>query len=89
MLIDVLFVDKQVILATIALRHSVMAVRNFATLHRPAPSRFLPQEHNTTKTDLVQGIVIPTPKGTDHTPHIMVPDMGNILAVTVPLPLTP
>ena len=57
-----------------------MAVMTFATLHRTTPTRFLPQEHHTTKTDLVQGINIPTSKGTDHTPPIMVPDIGDILA---------
>ena len=39
-------------------------------------------------TDLIQGIDIPTPKGTDHTPFIMVPKMGDISAghspITVP-----
>ena len=57
---------------------SVMAVMNLATLHRTVPTRFLPQEHHTTKADLIQCINIPTPKGTNHTPPIMVPDMGDI-----------
>ena len=87
-MIDIFFVDKQVILATTAPMPSVMAVMNLATLHRAAPTRFLPLEHHNTKTDLIQGINIPTPKGTDHTPPIMIPDMGDILAghspITIP-----
>ena len=79
-MIDVLFVDEQVILAATAQMPSVMAVLNLATLHRTAPTRFLPWEHRTTKTYLVQGINIPTPKGPDPTPPTMVPDMGYILA---------
>ena len=59
---------------------SVMAVMNFATMHRTAPTRFFPQKHHATKTDLIQGIDKPTPEGTDHIPCIMVPDMGDILA---------
>ena len=77
-MIDVLFVDEQVILASTALMPSVMAVINLATLHRTVPTRFLHQEHRATKTDPIQGINIPTPKGTDHTPAIMVPAMGDI-----------
>ena len=53
---------------------------NLATLHRTVPTRFLPQEHHATRTDLIQGINISTPKGTDHTPPILVPDMGDISA---------
>ena len=79
-MIDVFFVDEWVTLATTALMPSVIAVMNLATLHRTVPTRFLPQEHHTTKTDLFQGIDIPTPVGTDHTPPIMVPYMGDILA---------
>ena len=79
-MIDVLFVDKQPLLATTTLMPSGMAVMNLATLHRTSPTRFLPQEHHTTKTDLLQGINIPIPKGTDHTPPIMVPDMGDVSA---------
>ena len=56
---------------------SVMAVMNLATLHRTAPTRFLPQEHHGTKTYLIQGIDTPTTEGTDHTP-IMVQDIGDI-----------
>ena len=77
-MIYVLFVDEQVILAATALMPSV--VMNLATLHRTGPTRFLHQGHCTTKTDLVQGINIPTPKGTDCIPPIMVPDMGDIAA---------
>ena len=77
-MIDFLFVDAQVILATTALLPSVMAVMNLATLYRTVPTRFLSHEHSTIKTDLIQGINIPTPKGTDCTPPIMVPDMGDI-----------
>ena len=58
----------------------VMAVMNLATLHWTTPTRFLQQKYHATKTDLIQGINIPTPKGTNHTPPIMVPDMGGILA---------
>ena len=79
-MIDVLFVDKQVILAATALMPSVMAVINLATLHKTAPTGFLHQGHHATKTDLIQGINTPTPKGTDCTPPIIVPDMGDILA---------
>ena len=68
-MIDVLFVDEQVILATTSQMPSAMAVINLATLHRSAP-RFLCQEHHAIKTDLIHGIDIPTPKGTDHTPLI-------------------
>ena len=57
-----------------------MAMMNLATLHRTAPTRFLPPEHHGMKTDLIQGIDIPTPKGTNHTPPIMLLDMGVILA---------
>ena len=76
-MIDVLFVDAQVILATTALMPSVMAVMNLATLYRTAPSRFLPQEQQVTKAHLIQGIDTPRTKGTDHIP-IMVPDIGGI-----------
>ena len=76
-MIDVLCEDSQVILAATALMPSVMAVMNVATLHRTVPTRFLYQEHHATKTDLIQGINTPTPKGTDHT-SIMVPGIGDI-----------
>ena len=75
---DVLFVDEQVILIATALMPSVMAVMNLATLSRTAPTRFLHQGHHANKTDLIQGINIPTPKGKDRTPPIMVPDMRDI-----------
>ena len=78
-MIDVLFVDAQVILTATALMPSVMAVMNLATLHRTAPTRFLPQEHHITKTVLIQDIDTPTTKGTDHT-LIIVPDKGDISA---------
>ena len=85
MMIDVLFVDKQVILA--ALMPNVTAVTNLATLHRAAPTRFLPQEHNATNTDLIQDVNIP--RGTDHTPPIMVLHVGDISAhhnpTTIPI----
>ena len=77
-MIDVLFVDGQVILVTTALMSSVTVAMNLVTLHKTAPTRFLPQEHHVTKTNLIQGIDIPTPKGTDHTPPTMVTDMGDI-----------
>ena len=80
MMIDVLFVEEQVIFATTDLMHSVLAVVNLATLHRTAPTRFLPQKHHATKTDFIQSIDMPTPEGMDDTPPIMVPDMGDISA---------
>ena len=46
-----------------------MAVMNFATLNRTAQTRFLHQGHCATKTDIIQGINISTPKGTDCTPY--------------------
>ena len=76
---DVLFVDKQAILAATSLMPSVMDVMNFATLCRTAPTRFLLQEHHTMKTDLSQGINTLTTDGTGHIP-IMVPDIGDISA---------
>ena len=72
--------DGQDILAATALMPSVIAVLNFATLYRTAATRFLPQEYFTTKIDLIQGIDIPTPKGTDHTLPITVRDMEDISA---------
>ena len=79
MLIDVLFVDIQVILAATVLMQSVLAVMHLATLHRTVPTSIHPQEHHATKTDLIQGIDTPTTEGTDHT-SIMVPDIGDISA---------
>ena len=79
-MIDVLFVDEQVTLAATALMPSIMAVVHLATLHRTDPTRFLLQEHHASKTDLLQGISIHAPKGTDHTPPMMVPDIGDISA---------
>ena len=61
---------------------SFMGVMNFATLHRIATTRFLPQEHHTSKTDLVHSINTPITKGTDHT--LMVPDIGDISAGNSP-----
>ena len=83
--VGVWFVDKQVILAATAMMCSVIGAMSLATLHRIAPTRFLPQEHHTIKTDLIQGINISTPKGTDHTLPIMVPDMGEISAGHSPM----
>ena len=79
-MLDALFVDEQVIFAATAQMLSVIAVMNLATLHRTAPTRFFLQEHHTSKTDLIQGIDIPTPEGIDQTPPIMVPGMGDISA---------
>ena len=70
--------DEKIILATTALMPSVTTVMNLVTLCRTAPTRFIPQEHHATKTDLNQGIEIPTPKGTDHTPPLMVTNMADI-----------
>ena len=78
MMIDVLFVDEQVTLATTAPVHSVTAAVNLATLQITAPTRFIPQIHHATRTDFIQGINIPTFKGTDNTPHTMVTDIGDI-----------
>ena len=58
--------------------HSVTAVMNLAIFHMAAPARFFHEEHHATKTDLIQGIDIPTPRGTDHTPSTMVIDMGDM-----------
>ena len=77
MMIDVLFVYKHVILATTVLMHSITAVMNLVILHMAFSTRFLIKEHYVTKKDLVQGIDILTPKETDHTLPIMVPDMGD------------
>ena len=48
-----------------------------ATLNRTAQTRFLPQEHHATKTDLIQGIDTHTAEGTDNTP-IMTSDIEDI-----------
>ena len=77
-MIDALFVDKWVILAATAPMYSVTAAMDSANLHKTAPTRFLPQEHHATKTDLVQCHDKPTPKGTDHTSPTMGTDMGDI-----------
>ena len=69
---------EQVILAAIALMHSVTAAMNLATLHKTAPTRFLPEEHHASKTVLVPGHDLPGPKGTDHNPPTMGTDMGDI-----------
>ena len=50
----------------------------FGHFAQDCPTRFLPQEHHATKTDLLQGIDIP--RGTDHTLPIMVPDMEILSA---------
>ena len=42
--------------------------------------RFPQQGHQATKTDLIQDTNIPTPKGPDHTPPIMITDTGDISA---------
>ena len=71
--------NKWVILATTVQIPSVMAVMNLAsTLYRIAPTRFLPLEHHTAKTDLVHGINIPTSKGTGHSPIFMASDIGDV-----------
>ena len=86
-MIDVLFVDEQVILANTDLMPSVMAVINLATWHRTAQTRFFPQEDHATKTDLLQGINTPTTKVTDHAP-IMVLDIADISAGHCPAAIT-
>ena len=68
-MIDALFVDEGVILATTAPMHSVTAVMNLATLHKTAPTRFLHQEHHAMKTDFIPGHDTPTPKGGQITLH--------------------
>ena len=80
--------DKCVILAVIALIHSVTAVMNLTTLQRTAP-RFLPQKCHVTKTDLIQSMDIPIPQGTDHNPPTMVTDMVDISIKHNPLPFKP
>ena len=66
------------VLAATALMYSVAAVMNLTTLDRTAPTRFLSQEHHATKTDLFQGIDIPIPKETVHTPPTMITGMVDI-----------
>ena len=75
---DVLFVDEQVIFTATALMLSVTAVMNLATLYSTATAKYLSQDHHATKTGLIQGTDIPTPKGTDHTLLIIVSDMEGI-----------
>ena len=75
MMTDALFVDNQIILATIAPMYSVTAAMNLTIFHKTAPTRFLPQDHHATRTGLVQGHYTPTPNGTDHTP----PTMGTVM----------
>ena len=58
--------------------HSITAVMNLTTLHKTAPTRSLPHEHQCTKTGLVPGHNIPTPEGRDHNPPTMGTDMGDI-----------
>ena len=76
--VDRSFVDKQVILAATVLMHSVTSVKNFATLHKTTPTRFLPKECHATK--IVLGHDTPIPKGTDHNPPTMGTDMADISA---------
>ena len=78
-MINVLSVDEQVILTATSLMPSVMAVMNLTTLPRTALTRFLQQEHPTTKKDLIQGIDTSTTRGAYHIP-IMVRDIGDISA---------
>ena len=89
MMIDALFVDEWVILSSTAPMHSVTAVMNSATLHKTAPTRFLPPEHHATKTGLIQGHDIPTATGTDRTPPTMGTDIGDITTdhIMPPFPL--
>ena len=65
-MIDVLFVDSQVILATTFPVPSVTAVMNLATLHKTVETRFLSQENNATRTGLIPAHDTPTCKGTDN-----------------------
>ena len=78
-MIDDLFVDKWVILATSALMCSVMAV--MATLHRTAK-----QDSSLRNTTIQRQISFQASKirGTDHSPHIMIPDMGSLSAAHNP-----
>ena len=64
-MIDVLFVDRQAILAPTALMCSITAAMNMATLDKTAPTGFLPQEHHATQTGLIPGHDTTTCKGTD------------------------
>ena len=68
MMIDVFSVSEQVILAATAPMCSFTVAMNLCHFAQNSPTRFLPQEHHAPKTDLIQGIDIPTLKGTDHTP---------------------
>ena len=85
-MIDILFVDEQVILATTALMMCAMAVMNLDTWLRAPPTRFLHQECHANMEDLIQGINTPTSSGTNYTP-IMAPDIGDITAGHNPIPI--
>ena len=84
-MISVLSVDEQVILAATALMPIIIALMNFDTLPRTAPTRFLHKEHHATMADLIQGINTLTTGGTDHA-SIMGPDIGDITADHSPAP---
>ena len=56
MMIEALFVDKQVQLGChFAQMHYIIVVMNSATLYRTVTRRFLHQEHHATNTGLIQG----------------------------------
>ena len=85
MTIDILFVDKQVILAATALMPSAMAVIW-------TPCQGLPPQDSSIRNAMpsrqisVQGINTPATTGTDHTPT-MAPDIGDISAGHSPAPI--
>ena len=66
--------------------HSITAVMNLATLHKTAPTRFLPQEHHATKTGLIPGHDTPTPKGRDHISLTIGTENEKSQQITITLP---
>ena len=75
---DGYFVDRQAILAATDPMCSVIAAMNLATLHKTAPTRFLSQEHHSTKIGLILGHDTLTPEGTDQNLLTIDTDMGDI-----------
>ena len=47
-------------------------------MYKTVPTKFLPQQHHSTRTGLVPGHGTPTHRGTDHTPPTMDTDMAGI-----------
>ena len=86
MMIRILSVDGQVILPATALKPSVRAVMNLATLPRTAPTKLPHQEDHATTADLIWGIITTTTRGTHHNP-IMVWDIEDVTADHSPTPI--